>query len=247
MIFEEKCSSCHTIGGGDGIGPDLEGVTDRQDRDLLVPFIVAPDEVRPGVAMPNLGLTEEQAEAVLAFIETQSEGAAQEPPPSEEAPPPEQAPSEPSAEEPEPIAAPGEGDPASGEDLFRGVERFTNGGTPCLSCHTLAGLEPLAGGTLGPDLTSAYDRFGEGLLGFLAVNPMGPIYDDQPLTAGEEADLTAFLAQVTGEEEAGDQAWKFALIALGAAALLMVAIGFIWRDRLISVRKVLVRNSSRGR
>ncbi|MBI4607901.1 MAG: cytochrome c [Candidatus Rokubacteria bacterium] len=32
-IFQEKCVSCHTIGGGRLVGPDLQGVTARRDRE----------------------------------------------------------------------------------------------------------------------------------------------------------------------------------------------------------------------
>jgi cytochrome c2 len=43
-IFEEKCASCHTIGGGATVGPDLEGVADRLGGgDAVAEFILAPD------------------------------------------------------------------------------------------------------------------------------------------------------------------------------------------------------------
>jgi len=36
----QVCSACHTIGKGKLIGPDLQGVTDRLDRDWLKSFIL---------------------------------------------------------------------------------------------------------------------------------------------------------------------------------------------------------------
>ena len=30
-IFDLKCKACHTVGSGDLVGPDLEGVTGRRD------------------------------------------------------------------------------------------------------------------------------------------------------------------------------------------------------------------------
>lgn len=41
--FESKCAQCHTIGGGDKIGPDLAGVSKRRKLDWIVKFINYPD------------------------------------------------------------------------------------------------------------------------------------------------------------------------------------------------------------
>jgi hypothetical protein len=38
-IFTRKCSSCHTYGKGDLVGPDLKGVTDRHSRQWLTTWI----------------------------------------------------------------------------------------------------------------------------------------------------------------------------------------------------------------
>ncbi len=47
-------------------------------------------------------------------------------------------------------AAPAEqGDYKTGRALFSGEKRFTNGGPPCISCHS-AGVGELGGGILGP-------------------------------------------------------------------------------------------------
>ena len=42
-LFASKCSVCHTIGRGEGIGPDLAGVTRRRTADWLAAYISAPD------------------------------------------------------------------------------------------------------------------------------------------------------------------------------------------------------------
>lgn len=39
LLFARKCSSCHTIGRGKLVGPDLKGVTTRRDREWLQRFI----------------------------------------------------------------------------------------------------------------------------------------------------------------------------------------------------------------
>ena len=82
MLFEQKCASCHTIGGGDRVGPDLRGIAERRPREWLLGFITAPDKMIAAndpvavellarfnrIAMPNLGLAEGEALALLDYI-----------------------------------------------------------------------------------------------------------------------------------------------------------------------------------
>ena len=85
-VFDQKCTSCHTIGGGRSVGPDLKGVTQARDRAWLAEFIQAPDKVFArndpialklkdeygGVMMPNLGVTAAQADDVLYYVDSRS-------------------------------------------------------------------------------------------------------------------------------------------------------------------------------
>lgn len=85
-LFKTRCSSCHTIGGGDDIGPDLAGVTEQRDRDWLVRWIKEPDvmlrEKDPlatalfakyrRIPMPNQKLGDLEIEALLEFISAQT-------------------------------------------------------------------------------------------------------------------------------------------------------------------------------
>jgi mono/diheme cytochrome c family protein len=87
--FATHCAACHTIGRGDGIGPDLRGVTAVRDRAWLSRFIVEPDKMMAErdpialallekyeqVRMPNLGLSREDAAAILGYVEEQSAAA----------------------------------------------------------------------------------------------------------------------------------------------------------------------------
>ena len=257
-LFEQSCTSCHTIGGGDAVGPDLAGVTGRRERDWLIRFIVAPDEVIASgdpiaaellakyndLAMPNLGLTEDQAGSLVVFFEAKS-GETEE----EEAVPPQQPPETAPPPEAAPIAAPVEGDAASGKNLFTGADRLENGGPPCMSCHSVAGIGALGGGKLGPDLTPAYEKYGgaQGLTSVLAnvaFPTMRPIYADQRLAAREQADLVAFLSEATQAERPAGAAGRLVLLSFGAAGML-VAFGLVvWRSRLTSVRRLLVSRSS---
>jgi mono/diheme cytochrome c family protein len=85
-LYLKACAACHTIGRGKRIGPDLKGVTARRERHWLIRYLVAPDVMRarhdpivaeldaqyPGVNMPNLGLSEVDAEDLLVYLETQT-------------------------------------------------------------------------------------------------------------------------------------------------------------------------------
>jgi protein SCO1 len=88
-VFGKHCAACHTIGGGDRIGPDLAGVTARRDSAWLTRFISAPDAVRASgdptakalaakytpAVMPRLGVAEEDIARVLSYIQKQSDAA----------------------------------------------------------------------------------------------------------------------------------------------------------------------------
>ena len=90
-LFRERCSPCHTIGGGIRVGPDLLGVTQRRDRDWLLRWIKEPNRVLAekdpiatqllqefnNVAMPNMGLTDEQVAALVAYLESRSVSSSQ--------------------------------------------------------------------------------------------------------------------------------------------------------------------------
>ncbi|MEW6280422.1 MAG: cytochrome c [Candidatus Eremiobacterota bacterium] len=80
-IFSSKCTACHTVGGGPKVGPDLQGVTDRRERDWLKVQIQTPNvhhqqndpvtlELRKTFTtpMPNLGLSDAEVEALVAFL-----------------------------------------------------------------------------------------------------------------------------------------------------------------------------------
>jgi cytochrome c oxidase subunit II len=84
VIQQKGCGGCHTIPGIPGavgtIGPNLAGVASRptiaggalpnNGPDDLKRWILNPPALKPGTVMPNLGLTDEQATQVVAFLET---------------------------------------------------------------------------------------------------------------------------------------------------------------------------------
>ena len=82
--YRGRCASCHTLGAGDRIGPDLKDVTVRRTRDWLARYLPAPDRMlaskdpiavelakRHKVPMPNLNLTHDQIDELIAYMELQ--------------------------------------------------------------------------------------------------------------------------------------------------------------------------------
>jgi mono/diheme cytochrome c family protein len=237
-IFQGQCAGCHTIGGGRLVGPDLKGITQQRDRAWLARFIAEPDQVLAegdpiatallqefnDIAMPNLGLSPAQAAAVIAYLEAQggASGAQPSPAPAQSLP---------------------AGDQTRGKALFMGNVHLSNDGPPCMGCHSIDQVGTLGGGTLGPDLTGAFAKYGDaGLVSALATIPwptMQPIYSDHPLTAEEQADVRAFLEATSGQQPANRDVLVLALSLAGLGAALIV-IGIVWRGRLRAVRRPLV-------
>lgn len=234
-LFETQCRACHSLGADRVIGPGLEGISERRDRAWLVAFITVPDRmiadgdpIATGlleeyqVPMPNLGLTETQAESILAFL-AGAEAAA----PAASAPP---------------TRLP-DGDAAIGRQLFTGERRLEEGGAACISCHNVAGLGPLGGGTLAKDLSGAAALYGVGLPALLEMPPypaMQAIYADRPIAPGEVANLSAFLAAAEQGDTPANSRFPFPAAGFGGLVLLAASAGLLWRGRLRGVRKPLI-------
>jgi cytochrome c1 len=86
LVAQKGCGGCHTIPGVAGasgtIGPNLAGVANRttiaggavpnNGPDDLKRWVMNPPGVKPGTAMPNLNLTDDEATKIAAFLETLS-------------------------------------------------------------------------------------------------------------------------------------------------------------------------------
>lgn len=82
VLLEAPCGSCHTIPGIQGargrIGPPLNFFSERSyiagavpnSAENLVQWILEPQSIEPGTAMPDVGLTDEQARDVAAYLYT---------------------------------------------------------------------------------------------------------------------------------------------------------------------------------
>ncbi|MGE0367387.1 MAG: cytochrome c family protein [Candidatus Dadabacteria bacterium] len=84
QLFQQKtCAACHTIGGGKLAGPDLAGVTERREEEWLKKWLKSPDTMVMTdpiakellgvymVPMPNLGLTDEEIDALIEYLESE--------------------------------------------------------------------------------------------------------------------------------------------------------------------------------
>jgi len=85
-VFSAQCASCHTIGGGESIGPDLRGLTKVRDPQWLRKIIQVPetllDEGDPlanallkkykDVRMPNLHFDAATTDLLISYMERQS-------------------------------------------------------------------------------------------------------------------------------------------------------------------------------
>jgi hypothetical protein len=76
---------------------------------------------------------------------------------------------------------------------------------------------------------------------------MREAYADRPLSDGEIADLTAFLAAVDQQQPTtpSNYGLLFPVLGLAAFALLLVLSQLAWRRRLRNVRKPLVGGKAR--
>ena len=69
--FDSVCIACHAVGGEGGVvGPALDGVATRIEPAELDRWLADPNAVKPGTAMPNLGLSDDQRGELVAWLST---------------------------------------------------------------------------------------------------------------------------------------------------------------------------------
>jgi mono/diheme cytochrome c family protein len=242
--YERKCFSCHTIGGGDDVGPDLKGVTERRSEKWLIEFIRDSEKViasgdpvanemfvkYKNKKMPAQELSDAEIKLILDFIKTGKGGTAKAFRPATEANP---------------------FDVLTGLQLFTGVKTFEKGGPACLSCHG-GGPEMggFGGGTLGPDLvTVSYENYQDkGLnkvLSNISFPTMAELYSAAPLTEQENYYLRAFLREENMKyvqtkdtvHSKGDPKNNFVLLGMGGALIGLLGADVIFRKRRKKTKK----------
>ncbi|RJQ53893.1 MAG: cytochrome c [Nitrospiraceae bacterium] len=124
------CIGCHTIfGNGSYFAPDMTKATERKPKEYLKKFLLDPRVIKADSAMPKLGLNEQEADDLIAFLDWTSKVDTNDWPPK-------------------PILASAiAGKAASaGQALFQKHD--------CSACHQIQGI----GGAAGPDLTQVGAR-----------------------------------------------------------------------------------------
>jgi len=195
-IFREKgqCTTCHTIGGPGGRGPDLGGVGARaatrkpgtSAKAYLIESLIDPaaflvpnyPNIMPRVDRPPIGLNRSELWATVAFLESQGGAAGGGAAAAIELP----------------------GDPKAGQAVFTGKGA-------CIACHKAASL---GASPLGPDLSNIgatqtveyimakiLDPKSKGTVAGYPAGVMPPTFG-QTLTAKEYVDLVAFLMTLKG-------------------------------------------------
>lgn len=255
QFFRQNCANCHTIGGGRLTGPDLKDVGKRKDRTWLAQFVQDPkakidggdpyalqlkDEAR-GVVMPAVpGLTPAVVNDLLDLIEAESK-----------------------LEHSQfagltitdrPFTAV---EAALGRDLFTGVRPLTNRGPACISCHTVGTMPGLGGGRLARapqfDLTRVYERLGgrKATGSWLMAPPtptMQALFRDHNLQPDEILPLLAYVEDAAAQRREADSSptLNFFLFGMGGTVVGLALLGAVWRNRLRTVRRALVKGDEDG-
>jgi nitric oxide reductase subunit C len=136
MVWHKyDCIGCHTIlGNGSYFAPDLTKTTENKPKGYLKQFLMDPGAANPKASMPKLGISSEEADDLIAFLEWTSKV-------------------DTNGWPPKPILASAAG--VAVKELSEGQKLYQALG--CSSCHMINGI----GGTTGPDLTrvgAARDR-----------------------------------------------------------------------------------------
>lgn len=247
--FKKFCAGCHSIGGGKLVGPDLADLKKRvPSRDWAIAYVVNPASQTDAYAKTlNAGkpimsaqgksaggsLDDQTIADIIDFIFAGGPGLSQ-----------------------KKLRGATADDVEKGRMIFMGEQRLTNGGPACISCHSIAGVSGLGGGTLAsqvgaknPDLTNAFNRNGgeaglRAALGAPQFLVMAQVYAKHPMTEDEVIALTAFLGDASRKTEPDRRSDYLIIYGIVGAIALLFALDFIWIKRFRNVRKTLVGDQS---
>ncbi|HLA76182.1 MAG TPA: cytochrome c [Vicinamibacteria bacterium] len=249
-LFARKCGSCHTVGSGVRVGPDLKGATDRRSGTWLQGFIKTPSTMLDtdpaakqllaqfnGVRMPDLGLTDAEAKGLVGLIQrcsvTPCNLAGSFTPVVQMA-----------ADELNAAVS-------RGTALFLGEQALKNAGAPCLACHTVKGAgSRIGGGLLAKDLTQVYARLGDQGLDAALKSPAFPVMNkvfgvEHPLAPDEVVALRAFFYNANRATAPADDTLSLPVIAFLGTIAVLVALNAAWSRRLRGVRTALTGKNGR--
>ncbi len=228
--YQQKCMSCHSVGGGDDVGPDLKGMSKRREKKWLIRFIQESQsmiEEGDPIAnelfnkykkkkMPDQELSDDEVIELIAYIDSGKVKAL--------------VADIRSALDANPF------DLKSGYELFSGIKPFEKGGPSCISCHQAGAAGVLGGGTLGPDLTNVYTSYSDkGLskvMSRISFPTMVKLYKKKELTSEEVFQVKSYLWKVDREEKV-DRGYtkKFFFLGLIGLLLMLGLFDLLWKGR----------------
>ena len=131
---------------------------------------------------------------------------------------------------------------SGGRDLFNGYAQFTNGASPCISCHNINDQSVMGGGKLAIDLTGAYLKLGPAGIKAILSNPPFPAMKtamlNHDLTQDEINKVISLLKSVANPNEPNMTSDSGGLIfftfGFVCALFLLVHIYLFYDDRKIT-------------
>lgn len=231
-LFSSKCSGCHTIGGGDAVGPDLAQTKEWTDDKLKA-------AVEKMAAMSG-GLTGEEITALVSYLKnpnTEANTSSE----KQENPQSEQPASKTAAETDIEVDLPGSYE--EGKMLYFGQKSLENGGMSCISCHQSGSPEGL-----GPDLSRITEKYkGRALVSACKQAPfkvMQAAYRNHPITEAEALNLAKYLSgdkNKSSEKTETEKPLPIPAIGGGAAIAFLAMLALGYRNRNRGVREKLKR------
>ena len=230
-LFGEKCAGCHSIGGGNLVGPDLAPSSKWSVADLTKAIKDMEKNVGP--------LTSEEVDSLVEFLRKPQAAKVV----SDSAVKPVETPLNGDLSKLDgPSVAVESGSIASGARLFVGDQSFKNGGLSCVACHSV----DAAGGNMGPDLTVISEKMPLAALASSCEHTpykvMKEAYKNHAITHQEALDLAAYLASLKSPHSKLKDP-PVAMLGAFFALFVFAVIAFGYRNRNTGVRAKLQRRN----
>ena len=219
-FFITKCSGCHTVGDGELTGPDLIDAATFPYEDLIAAIKRMKEQAGPMEeddikGQVDLLKSKDVKERIKNELEKLSKTKLK------------------------------PADAELGKKLFFGQKSFTNNGLSCVSCHNTRGASWFSGGSIGTSLSNVMDKFTKRTLVSAIENSnwkiMRGVYKNHPVTKQEALHIVAYLDSVK-DDPVNKSSTLFHVIGLVGCFVLFGIVGFVYRNRLTSVRRKIRRN-----